>query len=276
MITVRDLTVGYDDRAVLTGVDVQFGAGRITTVLGPNGCGKSTLLGAICGRLRARAGEVRLGGTPVAALSRRSLARRLAFVHQRHVAPTDITVAELVAHGRAPHRPWYRRGSTADREIVEWALDVTRLDGHAHRAVASLSGGEAQRAWIALALAQRPEVLLLDEPTTYLDIAHQLEVLELITRIKAEEGLTVGMVVHDVNHASAFSDEIIVLSGGAVRASGAPEHVLTEDLIAEVYDVEARIDRSDPLRPRIHPLRRLAAYDPWSSSATPTPSEGAP
>lgn len=254
MLQVRGLQVAYDGRPVVRGVDLTVPRGGVTSIIGPNGSGKSTLLKAITRTVPAT-GSVRVAGQDAAGLGRRGMARLVGMLGQARESPADMTVAELVALGRSPHRPWFHPLGAADRCIVAEVIDQAGLTAFRDRAIATLSGGEAQRAWIAMALAQRPRLLLLDEPTTALDIAHQIEVLDLVRRINRETGLTVIMVLHDLNHAGFYSDELVVLDHGEVVGAGTPRDVLRADLIHQVYGLEVEIDH--PLGagwPRINTL----------------------
>lgn len=256
MVEVHQLRVSYSTTPVVHDVDLRIDEGSVTSIIGPNGSGKSTILKAIT-RTVASSGVVHLAGTDTATLSRRSMARLVGMLGQVRDAPTDMTVRELVALGRSPHRPWFHPLSLHDRMIVSEVIEQAGLADLAERTVTTLSGGEAQRAWIAMALAQRPRMLLLDEPTTYLDIAHQVEVLDLVRQINQHSGLTVVMVLHDLNHAGFYSDHLIALEAGRVVASGAPSQVLTTDLIRTVYGIEVEIDHPTGADwPRIHTLPR--------------------
>ena len=206
--------------------------------VGPSGCGKSTTLKALS-RILPYKGSVTFKGNEMSALSQREFAKSLAILTQSPQAPSDLTVNDLVEMGRFPHRGFLGRGGKDDKEHVEWALAQTGVTAMRNRLLNTLSGGERQRAWIAMALAQRPEVLLLDEPTTYLDICHQLEIMQLIGRLNQELGLTVVMVVHDLNHAIMYADHVVVVKAGKLVTSGAPREIITADLLAEVFRVKA-------------------------------------
>lgn len=264
MLEVRGLQVRYGTTTVVRGVDLVVAEGAVTSIIGPNGSGKSTLLKAITSTVPA-SGQVRVAGQDTATTSRRAMARQVGMLGQARDTPTDMTVRELVALGRSPHRPWFRPLSRHDHTVVAEVIEQAGLASFAERTVTTLSGGEAQRAWIAMALAQRPRMLLLDEPTTYLDIAHQVEVLDLVRRINHTTGLTVVMVLHDLNHAGFYSDQVIALDAGQVVDSGPPSRVLTADLIARVYGIEVEIDHPTGADwPRIHTLPRgsvLAGQD---------------
>lgn len=240
-VEVSGIRVAFGDHEVLRGADCTIEKGSVVTFLGRNGCGKSTLLKVMTGNLRPAAGEVRIDGRPLASYRGGALARKAAFLPQIHEMPKDMTVLELAACGRYPYQHWWRGVSSKDRAVVADALRRTHTDHLKDRTVASLSGGERQRVWIAMALAQEPEILFLDEPTTYLDICHQLEVLELVAQLNREEGLTVVMVLHDIGQACRYSTRVAILEDGRIRRSGAPMDVLTPACIAEVFGVEAEV-----------------------------------
>ncbi|SKC57930.1 ABC transporter ATP-binding protein [Krasilnikoviella flava] len=231
---------GYGDRAVLQGVDLAVTAGRITTVVGPNGCGKSTLLRTLGRLLTPTGGHVELGGDRVAGLRPRELARRLSILPQSPVAPDGMTVRDLVERGRHPHRPWYRQWSPEDVRIAKEAMESTGVADLADRALDELSGGQRQRAWIAMTVAQQTDVVLLDEPTTHLDLAHAVDVLDLVVRLRAE-GRTVVTVLHDLGLAARYSDWVVVMKDGRVRAEGPPADVLDATMLADVFGLDAHV-----------------------------------
>lgn len=241
ILEVRDLVVAIDGLTILNHISLSIPAGRITAILGPNGSGKSTLLKAMSRVLTPKAGTVLLGGRNLSSLGSRELARRLAVLPQAPQAPPDLTVRDLVEHGRFPHRSWWRGFSASDQPVVDWALEQTGMLCMADRLVSTLSGGERQRTWIAMALAQQPEILLLDEPTTYLDICHQLEIMQLSVKLNTRHGITVVMVLHDINQAAQYADYIAVLHAGAVFAAGKPEQVVNSGMLREVFKVEADV-----------------------------------
>ena len=241
-LRVINLKVSLAKQSILQDLSIDFAAGRRTAIIGPNGAGKSTLLRAVAGLNHDYTGSICLDGQEIRQLARQRLARKLAILPQGAAAPPDTTVGQLVDYGRFPYRSWFRASDAkADREAVDWAMQVTKVDRFRDRQVQSLSGGERQRAFLAMALAQQPEILLLDEPTTYLDIAHQLEVMKIVTTINENYGMTVIMVLHDINHALQYADEIAVLKDRHIVAQGAPETVLTVELLARVFGVRADI-----------------------------------
>ncbi len=240
-IRTRDLTLGYEETTVVRELSVAVPAGKVTSVVGPNGCGKSTLLRALARLMRPRDGAVYLDGTAISELPTREVAKRLGILPQDPQAPEGLTVRELAAQGRYPHQGWLRQWSKDDERAVEEALSVTGVLELADRPLDTLSGGQRQRAWISMALAQETETLLLDEPTTFLDMAHQLEVLQLLERLNREGGRTILMVLHDLNNASRYSHHMIAVSGGRVFTAGPPEEVVTQEVLREVFSVEAEI-----------------------------------
>jgi iron complex transport system ATP-binding protein len=246
-IELRGVRVAYDDAVVIPGVDLRIPEGKVTMLIGPNGCGKSTLLKAVARILPLKGGTVLLDGTDVRGLGQRQLARRLAVLPQAPTVPEGISVADLVAYGRYPYRRPLAGLSAQDRATVAWAMERTGVDALAGRRVDELSGGQRQRVWIALTLAQKASAMMFDEPTTYLDIAHQLEVLELLRRLNREDGSTVVVVIHELNLAAKFADHIVGMKAGQVRFEGAPEQVFTEKNLRELYDIDAQILR-DPAR----------------------------
>ncbi|MEW9533461.1 ABC transporter ATP-binding protein [Microbispora sp. NPDC049125] len=236
-----DVRLGYGDRLVVDGLDLGIESGTITAIIGPNGCGKSTLLRALGRLLRPSGGQVLLDGRRIDGLPAREVARVLGVLPQAPVAPEGLTVADLVARGRHPHQAWYRQWSRDDEAAVAEALERTGLLDLADRPLDELSGGQRQRAWISMALAQGTDLLLLDEPTTFLDLAHQIEVLELIGRLHAEAGKTVVMVLHDLNLAARYAGRLVAMKDGRVVVAGAPEDVLTEERVEEIFGLRARV-----------------------------------
>ena len=238
IIKAQNICVSINDKEIVHNLSLEIPEGKVTAIIGPNGCGKSTTLKALS-RILPYKGSVTFKGNEMSALSQREFAKSLAILTQSPQAPSDLTVNDLVEMGRFPHRGFLGRGGKDDKEHVEWALAQTGVTAMRNRLLNTLSGGERQRAWIAMALAQRPEVLLLDEPTTYLDICHQLEIMQLIGRLNQELGLTVVMVVHDLNHAIMYADHVVVVKTGKLVTSGAPREIITAELLAEVFKVKA-------------------------------------
>ena len=236
------VAVGYGDRLIIEPLDVAVPAGEVTAIIGPNGCGKSTLLKALSRTMPLVGGAVYLDGRAIAEMPTAEVARKMALLPQAPEAPGGLTVGELVALGRYPHQRGFGRLSTRDREIIAWALAITHLDDFSGRALDALSGGQRQRAWIAMALAQDTDLILLDEPTTYLDMAHQLEVLELLRSLNEEQGKTIALVIHELNLAARFADWMIALKDGSIRGAGTPEEVMTPAMLREVFGLDALIE----------------------------------
>ncbi|HZJ08259.1 MAG TPA: ABC transporter ATP-binding protein [Trueperaceae bacterium] len=237
----KQLSLGYADGPVVEGLDLGIPEGRITALVGANGSGKSTILKALARVLQPRAGAAFLDGKEIHRLSTREVAKRLAILPQGPEAPEGLTVGDLVTYGRYPHRGTFGGPTSEDRRMCDWALSVTGMTVFAERQVGQLSGGQRQRAWIAMALAQGTEVLLLDEPTTFLDMAHQLEVLQLLERLNRDQGRTIVMVVHDLNHASRFAHHMVAIARGKVAAQGTPREVMTPDVFRKVFAIDADI-----------------------------------
>lgn len=235
------VTLSYESRLVSRDLDVRIPEGEFTVIIGPNACGKSTLLRALARLLTPSSGRVLLGGEDVRRYSPKELARRLGLLPQSSVAPFGITVADLVGRGRFPHQRMLQQWSRDDERAVARAMAATGITELADRAVEELSGGQRQRVWIALLLAQDAPVMLLDEPTTFLGISHQLDVLELCRRLNRDEGRTMVLVLHDLNQAARFADHLIVMKDGAVAAAGTPEDILDEELLRHVFGLTARV-----------------------------------
>ncbi|MFE3293155.1 ABC transporter ATP-binding protein [Rhodococcus sp. NPDC059234] len=260
-LAAENLTVGYGDRVIVDGLDLEIPTGVVTTVIGPNGCGKSTLLRSLARLLKPKSGQVVLDGQAISQMRTKDVARTLGMLPQAPVAPEGLTVADLVARGRHPHQSWLRQWSSDDEGEVAKALALTGVSELADRSVDQLSGGQRQRAWISMALAQGTDILLLDEPTTYLDLAHSVEVLDLVDRLHSELGRTVVMVLHDLNLAIRYSDRLVVMSEGAIVAQGAPSEVISPELLLDVFGLEARVIE-DPVsdRPLIVPVGTRHVY----------------
>lgn len=237
----RGLTLGYGTQTIIEALDLELPPGRVSVLIGSNGSGKSTLLKACARLLEPRQGQVLLDGQDIHRQSTAALARRLAVLPQTPVAPEGISVRQLVSLGRYPYQNWMRQWSADDAAAVDKALCLTDLLGLAERPVDDLSGGQRQRAWIALTLAQDTDCLLLDEPTTYLDLAHQIEVLDLLRQLNREEGKTIVMVLHDLNLACRYADHLVAVHQRRAFAQGAPAAVLTQALVREVFALECRI-----------------------------------
>lgn len=236
----QQLAVGYGERLVLEGLDVELPAGELTMIVGPNGCGKSTLLRALARMVPVRAGTVELDGRPIGEYPTRQVARRLGLLPQSPVAPDGITVTDLVARGRYPHQGIFRQWSDADAVAVDEAMRRAGVTDLAERQVSQLSGGQRQRVWIAMALAQQTPILLLDEPTTYLDIAHQVEVLRLARSLQ-RDGYTIVVVLHDLHLAFRYATQLLVMKDGRIVAQGNPCEIVTAELIEDVYGLPCRV-----------------------------------
>ncbi|MFH8793660.1 ABC transporter ATP-binding protein [Streptomyces sp. NPDC017941] len=255
-LAANGVTVGYGSRTVIDDLDVAIPPGVITTIIGPNGCGKSTLLRTLTRLLRPTKGTVVLDGEDIVKLRTKDVAKKLGLLPQAPVAPEGLTVSDLVARGRHPHQSWLRQWSADDADVVERALAMTGVADLADRPVDSLSGGQRQRVWISMTLAQGTDLLLLDEPTTYLDLAHAVDVLDLVDDLH-ESGCTVVMVLHDLNLATRYSDNLVVMTEGSVLAQGHPRDVITAELLYEAFGLRARVI-DDPVgdRPLIVPIGR--------------------
>lgn len=236
-----ELAAGYPERTIIEGMNASIPKGKITTIIGPNGCGKSTLLKTLARILPAKQGTVLLNGKKIASMDTRQIARDMAMLPQGPQTPAGLSVEELVSYGRYPHQKGFGRLSTRDREIVDRALRMTNLEDLRERSVDTLSGGQRQRAWIAMALAQDTPVILLDEPTTYLDMKHQLEIMELLERLNREEQKTIALVIHDLNLAARFSDKMIAMRDGKILYEGTPWQIMKENVMEEVFGLKACI-----------------------------------
>jgi iron complex transport system ATP-binding protein len=239
VIRTEALVAGYGSRKVLDGIDIEIPAGRISVIVGANACGKSTLLKTIARLIPAQSGAVVLDGKRIDQIPTKELARTLGLLPQQPVAPEGIVVADLVGRGRHPHQKLFRSWTAADDHAVAEALTATGVIDLADRAVDELSGGQRQRVWIAMALAQETDVLLLDEPTTFLDVSHQIEVLDLLTDLNHARGTTIVMVLHDINLAARYADHLFALRRGTLVAGGAPADVVTSALVRDVFDLDS-------------------------------------
>lgn len=271
VLNAKDLTLRYEQRTVIEQLSAEIPEGKVTMIVGANACGKSTLLRGLSRLLKPAVGTVTLDGKDIHSRPAREVARTLGLLPQHPTAPDGITVRDLVGRGRYPHQGFFRSWSSEDELAVQTALDATETMELSDRNVDELSGGQRQRVWIAMALAQETDVLLLDEPTTYLDLAHQVEVLDLVTDLNRKNGTTVAIVLHDLNLAARYADHVIALKAGSIVAEGPALQVVTEHLVREVFGLESRVV-PDPVSgtPLIIPIGRYHAED---TTAPKVPSE---
>lgn len=271
------LKLAYDGKVIIRDLDLLIPAEKITTLVGPNGCGKSTLLKGLARLLKPLSGSVYLDGTSIFRLPTKEVAKQMGMLPQGPVAPEGLTVRELVAQGRYPHQSWFQQWSKQDEQITQRALVTTNLVELADRPLDTLSGGQRQRAWIAMALAQDTPILLLDEPTTFLDMAHQIEVLDLLYELNQTEGRTIIMVLHDLNQACRYADHLVALRQGQVVAQGSPTQVVTAQVVRQVFGLESQIIQ-DPVTgtPLCVPLSRTQGrfLHPASSRAANGDNQG--
>lgn len=240
-IKTDSLSIAYEENLIVENLDLTIPTGQITSIIGPNGCGKSTILKTLGRIMKKKSGMVYLDGADIASISTKEIAQKMAILPQTPTAPSGLTVRELVSYGRFPHQKGFGKLTSKDKEIIDWAIDVTKLAEFTHREIDNLSGGQRQRVWIAMALAQQTDLIFLDEPTTYLDMAHQLEVLELLANLNKTQKCTIVMVLHDLNLASRFSDYIVAVNQGKIKASGTPEEVITKQHLMDVFQIDATI-----------------------------------
>lgn len=240
---VRNLSFAYGKNRVLKDISFRIKAGDITTIMGANGCGKTTLFSLMTRNLYPRRGDIFLKGKNIQNLGLKEFARRVSIVHQYNTSSDDITVERLVSFGRTPHMKMMRGRSEEDERLIRWAMEVTNVEKYRDREISRLSGGQRQRVWIAMALAQNTKILFLDEPTTYLDIRYQIEILELVKKLNREFGITIIMVLHDINQAIYFSDCVIGLKDGLVEMEGNPQEVITRESIRSLYGIELDVTK---------------------------------
>ncbi|MCC9204077.1 ABC transporter ATP-binding protein [Arthrobacter sp. zg-Y769] len=271
LLSAEKLELGYDERKVVDSLSLTLPAGKITIIVGANACGKSTLLRGLARLLKPSGGTVYLNGKDISSVPSRQVARTLGLLPQTPTAPEGITVADLVGRGRYPHQGWFRQWTAADDDAVAAALAATDTVDLAGRNVDELSGGQRQRVWIAMALAQETDILLLDEPTTFLDVTHQIEVLDLITDLNRRSGTTVAIVLHDLNLAARYADHLVAMKDGKIAAEGAPADVVTEELVGSVFGLASRVI-PDPVSgtPMVVPLGRHHSAEP-EAEAEPEP-----
>ena len=245
-LTTRKLTLAYDQSLIIEGLDLAIPSGKVTVLVGPNGCGKSTLLKGLGRLIKPRSGVVYLNGQSIAHQSTKVIARQLSLLPQNPIAPEGLTVRELAAQGRYPHQSWLQQWSDADEKALEQALAITEMTNLGDRALDTLSGGQRQRAWIAMVLAQDTDILLLDEPTTFLDLAYQIEVIDLLYELNQHKGCTIVMVLHDLNQACRYADYLIAMRQGIIYGQGTPSEVMTQTTIRDVFGMDSQIVR-DPV-----------------------------
>ena len=252
---IKQVVISHDGKTRhLNEVSTQIPKGKITTIIGPNGCGKSTLLSVMSRNYKAIEGQVTLENRDLVEYKPKEFAKKFAIVYQQNDIPTDLTVEKLVMYGRMPHTSLFKRSTTEDEEAVIWALTCTNLIQKRHHDLSALSGGERQRVWIAMALAQKTKMLCLDEPTTYLDIYYQIELLELVKQLNEQYRLTIVMVLHDINQALRYSDHIILMKAGQIIAEGVPREVITKEVIKDVYGVNSVFHEDEELGLYMMPL----------------------
>lgn len=244
-IQIKNLSVAYENNTIIEDMNLSIPKGKISIIIGGNGCGKSTLLKTISRVNKPSRGEIFIHGKDIKKIKEKDIAKEVAFLPQGPVCPSGLTVRELVAYGRFPHQKMIGGLNTHDKEMIDWAIEQTGLSEFADKEVENLSGGQRQRAWIAMTLAQETEMIMLDEPTTYLDLSYQLEVLEILERLNKEKKITVVIVLHEINNAFRFADNIIGLKKGKVICEGKPIDVITKETLKAIYGIEAELKRSE-------------------------------
>ena len=258
MISCKNLKVGYEEKIIIENLSLNIKKGEVVSIIGPNGCGKSTLLKSLSRMIKPVSGDIYIQSENIKSLKNKVISQKVCLLSQHNDAPGDLTVEELVYFGRIPHKKWYESKSKSDEELVNWAIENTGLTRYKNTPISSLSGGERQRAYIAQALCQKPDVLLLDEPTTYLDISYQLELMELVREINERLNITIVMVLHELNQASKYSDRLIIMKSGEIVSDGCPKEIINKEIIKKVYNIDCDID-NDPIsnKPRIHPIQTI-------------------
>lgn len=240
-INIKDLKIGYDKKTIIEELDLSLEKGKITSIIGPNGCGKSTLLKSIGRILKKEKGDIFLLDKNMNDMKSKEIAEKLAILSQNPTAPSQLKVEELISYGRYPHRTNINKLSDKDKDKIEWALKVTNTFEFKDRELSDLSGGQRQRVWLAMALAQETDILLLDEPTTFLDMSHQLEVLNIVKKLNDKQGCTVVMVLHDINHAAKYSDFIIAMKDGKILYKDEPNLIMNKKVLKDIYNIDAEL-----------------------------------
>ena len=240
-ITTKNLNISYGNVDIVKDLNLNIPKGKITTIIGANGCGKSTILKTIGRVITPKSGNIYINGKDIYKENPREIAKNMAILPQSPQAPSGLTVEELIAYGRFPHQKGFRKANEKDKDIVNWALEITGIEEFKDRNIDDLSGGQRQRAWIAMALAQETDILLLDEPTTYLDLAHQLEILKLLEDLNKKQGRTIVMVIHELNNAARFADHMIGIKKGRVVCEGSADEVMTKENLKEIFNIDAEI-----------------------------------
>ncbi|MBF2005618.1 ABC transporter ATP-binding protein [Chlorogloeopsis fritschii PCC 9212] len=268
-LSTKGLSLAYDGVPIIRDLNLAIPARQISALVGANGCGKSTLLRGLARLLKPCGGTVYLDGESIFKLSTKEVAQQLGILPQGPVAPEGLTVRDLVAQGRYPYQNWLQQWSAKDERIVQQALEITNMQSLAERELDTLSGGQRQRAWIAMALAQDTDILLLDEPTTFLDLAHQIEVLDLLYELHQHQGRTIVMVLHDLNHACRYADYLVAVKEGRIFTAGEPKQVMTEEMVLEVFGLECRVV-NDPVvgTPMCVPIGRKGARKSQAKSSS--------
>ena len=258
MVSCKNLKVGYEEKIIIENLSLNIKKGEVVSIIGPNGCGKSTLLKSLSRMIKPISGDIYIQNENIKSLKSKTISQKVCLLSQHNDAPGDLTVEELVYFGRIPHKKWYESKSKSDEELVNWAIENTGLTRYKNTPISSLSGGERQRAYIAQALCQKPDVLLLDEPTTYLDISCQLELMELVREINEKLNITIVMVLHELNQASKYSDRLVIMKSGEIVSDGCPKEIINKETIKKVYNIDCDID-NDPIsnKPRIHPIQTI-------------------
>ena len=244
-ISTKNLNISYGNLDIVKDLNLNIPKGKITTIIGANGCGKSTVLKTIARIIQPKSGDIYINDKNIKEQSSKDLAKTMAVLPQSPQAPSGLTVEELIAYGRFPHQKGFGKLKKEDTDIVTWALEVTGIKEFRDRPIEALSGGQRQRAWIAMALAQQTDILVLDEPTTYLDIYHQIEILEVVKKLNEEHNITIVMVLHDINQAIKYSHNIVIMKNGAIVNEGSPSKIINENIIKDVYQVEGFIGKDE-------------------------------